>query len=254
MDLNLYLRVLWRFRFLVVLGTVVASTLALLSIVKVDLSDPGQLEYRQEEQWVSYSTLFVTQQGFPWGRTIVTEGANATVEAQAEGLRVKLADPGRFSALAILYSRLADSDQVRKIMLQDGPIDGTIEAAPVLTSTSSNGDALPLISIAAIAPTPGGAVSLAERETAALREYLRRQQDATGIKQQDRVVVNVLKRATKAELYEGRSTTPAIVAFLTVLIATVGLAFLLENLRPRVRIAITEEPTAPTAVATRRSA
>ena len=254
MDVNLYLRVLWRFRFLVLLGMVAATTLALLSLVRIDLSDPGRLEYRQEEQWVSYSTLFVTQQGFPWGRTIVIEGARASVDEEVNRLGIKLADPGRFSTLAILYSRLADSDPVRAIMLKDGPIEGTIEAAPILASEGGGDDALPLISIAAIAPTPAKALNLVKRETAALRQYLALQQRTTRIPEAERVVVSVLKRGTEPELFAGRSTTPAIVTFLAVMIAVLGLAFLLENLRPRRRLPAGEDAQPASLDVARRTA
>ena len=252
MDVQLYFRVLWRFRLLVVIGLILASSLAMLSVYRLDLSNPTKLEHRQDEAWVSYSTLFVTQQGFPWGRTIVIEGARGSVENEAGRLRVKLADPGRFSTLAILYSHLADSDPVRSIMLKNGPIDGEIEAAPVLASDGD--DALPLISIAAIAPTPANALSLVERATSALRIFLERQQSTTGIPKAERVEVSLLKRGTEPELYEARSVTPAIVTFLAVMIAVFGLAFLFENLRPRLRVPAGDDAVPASLDAARRTA
>ena len=48
--------------------------------------------------------------------------------------------------------------------------------------------------------------------------------------------------STKAALIAGRKKTLAIVAFLAVLIATIALTFVLENLRPRIQAVA---PTAP---------
>ncbi len=56
-------------------------------------------------------------------------------------------------------------------------------------------------------------------------------------------------------LLEGRSKTVPIVVFLTVMLAVIGLAFILENLRPRVRpVADVSDPqAAPRPVRRRRS-
>ena len=68
MDLQLYARVLWRFRFVVAVGTALAIGLAFMSYYKVSFSDGVSVTYREGEVWRSDATLFVTQPGFPWGR------------------------------------------------------------------------------------------------------------------------------------------------------------------------------------------
>src|SRR2546423_9864638 len=98
MDLSLYSRVLWRWRLFVVPGLLLAIFAAVFSVARVG---PHGVSYRQSEQYVSYSKIFVTQQGFPWGR--LTPAANST-------------DPGRFASLATIYSSLADGDGVRQIL------------------------------------------------------------------------------------------------------------------------------------------
>ena len=45
MDLELYLRVLWRFRLVMVTGLLLASTLALLSYMRVSFEGTPRLEY-----------------------------------------------------------------------------------------------------------------------------------------------------------------------------------------------------------------
>src|SRR5437588_2881139 len=106
MDLPVYMRVLWRFRWLVLVGVVAAVGLSVLSVARIGGSP--FLRYRKSPVYVSYSKLFVTQQRFPWG------SLNPPVSA----------DPSRFTSLAILYSQLATSDPVQRIMLRPGPLAG----------------------------------------------------------------------------------------------------------------------------------
>lgn len=242
MDLRLYLRVLWRFRALLVLGFLLANALAFMSLMRVEFKDGSiSASYREQEQWVSYSRLFVTQRGFPWGQLTIPESSSAATAPVGDEVPLTpvapendrpVADPGRLTTLAILYAQLATSDQVRNILLEDGPIVGTLEAAPVTISGDSKGEALPIVSIAAIAPSPGAAVSLARRQTSAFREFIARQQVAGSIPNANRVALTVVKRADTAELFQPRSKTRPIVVLITVLLAVMGLAFMLENLRP----------------------
>ena len=213
MDLALFFRVLWRFKLIMVPALIAATALGLLSVAKVDPSK-FTVTYRKPQQYVAYSTLFVTKPGFPWGR--LTVGSD---------------QQGHFTSLAIIYANLLPTDQVRKRMNAHGEIPGRVEAAPVTVPTS--GEALPLIRIAAIATSPSRAITLSQRASDALRTWVLAQQNATETPEHDRVLVQQIARADKATLFEGRSKTLAIVVFLSVLIAAAALAFVLENLRPR---------------------
>jgi hypothetical protein len=239
-DLQLYLRVLWRFRLLVGIGLVLACGLAFLAVVRVDPSHSPHFRYRKDQQWVSYATLFVTQRGFPWGRSVIPSASTPSAyPSTGTSSEQQFADPSRFSSLAILYSQLATSDPVRAIMLRDGPIDGTIEAAPVLSQTGYT-EALPLVSIAGIGKSPPAAISLARRTMVALQEFLQQQQNSNDIPQKYRVLVTVVNNPDKAKLLAGRSMTVPFVVFLSVMIVFSGIAFLLENMRPRIRPVATD--------------
>jgi capsular polysaccharide biosynthesis protein len=215
MEVALYLRVLWRFKLIVIMGLVLAIGLSFLSLYKVG-GNP-MLQARKKPQYVSYSTLFVTQPGFPWG----------SLHPPAS------ADPTRFTSLAILYSQLATTDSVQRILRKSGPMTGKVEVAPLLDP--SNQEALPLISIAGFADSPAGAESLAARETKALLTFISEQQKSSEISDNNRVLVTQVKEPTEARVFQKAKKTLAIVVFLAVMMATCGLAFLLENLRPRVR-------------------
>jgi hypothetical protein len=230
-DLQLYARVLWRFKLLVLLGLMLAAALATISLVRVS---PDGLTYRQVELWQSTTRLGVTQNGFPWGRLLATEPTTEpTVGEQAQRLGIPIADPNRLNGLTVLYAELATSDPVRQLMRRDGPIGGQIIATPVIVGESRN--LLPLIDLVAISTSPQAAIKLAERGSTAFDTYLREQQRANKVPAADRVVVEQLMRPRAATIFQGRSMTMPIVIFLAVMFATVALIFLLENLRPRRR-------------------
>jgi hypothetical protein len=224
MDLGLFFRVIWRFRILVALGLVIALSLTVLAMARVSFSGgPPRLVYRQHEQWQSYTTLIVSPRGFPWGRSVFSLNY----------------DPSRYASLATIYANLAESDAVKRRMIREDP-HATILAKPLLAGSASNAPPLPLFTVAATARSGGTAVTDAEHATSAFLQFLKGQQSDNGIPQKARVNVAVIKHATKPELLKGRSKTTPAAVFLTVMLAFIGLAFMLENLRPRVRV-VSEE-------------
>jgi hypothetical protein len=111
-----------------------------------------------------------------------------------------------------------------------GPLGGTIQTFPVLAGGETP---VPMIIFDAIAPTPEAAVSLAQRHVDAFKDFVTHEQNTSGIPQDERVVVNTLNAPQAASLLEDRKKTRPILIFLTGLVAVLGLAFVLENLRPR---------------------
>lgn len=244
MDLALIGRVLWRFRFLVVFGLIVAFALAFLSYVRVSFEDGSPtLSYRGTELWQSDAILLVTQSGFPWGRSVTAEpepvGEDVTVVKPP-----RFAETERFQALASLYAALAISDDVRDIVLESGPIDGKLEASPVLASELVSPELrsqlnvsgpLPLLRISAAAESSEGATALAARAADAFGTYLEEKQSLSGIPERKRVLVTTLREPREAELVDGRSKIyPALIGA-GVVALTLLLAFSLENARPRTR-------------------
>lgn len=221
MDLGVFFRVIWRFKIVVAIGFVLALTLAALSLARVDFKGGSpSVSHRQQEQWQSYTTLIISPRGFPWGRSVFSLNF----------------DPSRFATLATIYANLAQSDAVKRIMVRDWNIrHAAIQAQPVL-STSNNSSALPLplMTIGATTSSARSSTAAAERATSAFLDFLRAEQSDNGIPTDKRVVVSEIKHATPPVLLKGRSKTTPVAVFLAVMIAFVGLAFVLENLRPRV--------------------
>ena len=238
MDLPLYVQVLWRFRALVLAGIVLAVGLSLLSLFTVTFHGGLHIRYRQQQAWKSTETLLVSQAGFPWGRaSLSTERNGQTVEFAA--------DPSRFSDLAVFYSHLANGDPVRLRVAQGGPLGGaySYQVDPVVDSSGATTSTLPIFAITGRGPSPEAAVGLTRRVAGAFRAYIAGQQVAARIPPAQRVTITTVSSPDSPSVI-GRKLTFPIVVFAAVLIATVVLAFVLENIRqlrgtdPRVRDAV----------------
>ncbi len=234
MDLRLYGRVLWRFRVIVLVGFVLAVLLTVLSVARVSFAGGPSLSYRQQETWQATSRIFVTQHGFPLLRSVYTKVIPVGTQSNGTPNYIPvLSDPGRFSSYSTLYADLATSDAVRALMQRSGPVRGTVAANPVLTNIV--GTPLPLVDLQGLAPNPKDATDTAQRATRALTTYIERQQDALGLPASERVVLNVLNQPASATKVGPRSKTRPVVVFLAAMMAVIGLVFVLENLRPRLR-------------------
>jgi hypothetical protein len=241
MDLHLYLRVLKRFRVVVIVGIALAALLALSSYYTIGRNG---LTHREGQTWESSATISVDPKGyFLYGRSISPDTAQALEQARAgspEALQelyknidpAEFADAGSLTSTAIIYLKLATSDAVINRIREDGrgPLGGTVQTFPVLAGGETP---VPMIIFDAIAPSPEAAVSLAERHVKAFKDFVTDQQNSSDIPQDERVEVNTLNAPQGATLLEARKKTRPILIFLTGLVAVLGLAFVLENLRPR---------------------
>jgi hypothetical protein len=244
-DLALFFRVLWRFKAIVLLGLSLAFALAFLSYVKVDFGNGFKLTYRENAQWESLSTLFVTDPNFTLGST--SDGGAGDAEAAAAAAE-------RMLSLTALYMQLATSDPVLVMMAREAPIDGIVQTYPITSTGDSRGDPLPMMTFSAISATPERAHRLARRHIKAFQTYIRNDQNRVGVAPGKRVRVEVVRQPQVPTLLVPRKKTRPIIVFLTVAIATFGLAFILENLRPRVRVVPDQQATRRPKTSRRRSA
>lgn len=202
----------------VVIGVILAMLFAFLAVARVDWRE-GSVSYRSHELWQNSAQLLLTQPGFPEGRSVFPSTAQSTGSPT-------YADPGRFVSLADLYAQIATSDAVRRKMLAEGPIDGTVQAAAQL---SASGNPTPIVNIFGKSDTPAKATALARRATNALLAYLETQQAVASIPESQRVDIQVLKVSDSPILVEPRKKTLPVIVFLAVLTITVAFAFMLEN-------------------------
>jgi hypothetical protein len=229
-DLQLYMRVIWRFRLLVLAGIVLAFVLAFLSFAKVSLAGGSpKITYRKPLTYSSRATVFVTQTGFPWGRVYFP-----SQPTKAPGVfTTPYADAGRFAGLAVFYAQFVTTDTIRTLMARGGPINGYIYAEPLVDLTTEN--SLPMFQVVGVSKNKGDSITLANRGARTIREYVENQQRAAGIPPKQRVMLQITGVARDAIVLTKRKKTIPVAVFLTVLVATIGLAFVLENLRPRIR-------------------
>ncbi len=221
MDLQLYARVIWRFKWLVALGVIVAFSLSVLSVFQVSLKSP-HLKARSVEQWKSTETLLVKPPGAPW------LGLNYS----------KNADPQKYSTLGTILVQFVMSDEVRRLINQAWPLTkyDVIQAFPVLAqSYNSSSPPLPLISVEVTSYSQWRSRQLVEHTTAAFRSYVEQLQAQNNIPTNRRVLVTTVRSYEPPLLLAGHSKTLPVVVFLTVMLGVFGLCLVLENLRPRVR-------------------
>jgi hypothetical protein len=252
MDLQHLFRALWRFRLVIAMGTLLAIAIAGLSYMRVDFSDGRPtFTYRQQEQWQSSATIFLTSKGFPWGAVVdpgvIREQGQEAIDP------ADIVDAERLTYLADLYRELASSDAVFRILAEDGPVEGALVPQTVLSSDESS--PLPMVNLAAVAASREEAVALATRYMGAFRTFLEQRQTNSGIPEEKRVVAEVVREPSGAELIQARKKTRPIFLFLAVMVVTCGIVLVLENLRPRIRpVPADSSSHEASAVATRRSA
>lgn len=229
MDFAVYLKVLWRHRLLIAAGVLLALSLAFFSYARVGLDGvKPSVTHREDEVWRSASTLFVTQEGFPWGRSILDDvikvgGKDGLPPAYIP----RYGDPGRYSGLAQLYAALARSDDVQRAVLKDAPAGSRYET--VVAKSADNSTVLPLIHVTGYAGSPQSAEALAHRAAQTFRTYLARQQIQNGIPPDRRVQLTLLSRASEPELFAGRSLVRPAFVFLLVITVFIALAFVADN-------------------------
>ena len=192
------------------------------------------MERRGVEQWSSDSSIFVTQEGFPWGRVTLgdtTVPGMPSAETSGGDSKTPFADPARFSNLALLYANLAQSDEVRG-RLPGHPTRAQIEPR-VLDATGGGVSFLPIIKLTVFAGSAEGAIDLNKKAIAALRDYIERNQRASDTPANERIRLDVINEPTGASLISGHSTAIPMLAFLLCLLGAVAVAHIMENLRPR---------------------
>ena len=250
MDVLLFGRVLWRFKFVVLGGFVLAVALAVLTVVKIDTAHGAPfIAKRTAPLYSSSATLLITQSGFPWGSAVQGYTTSPSAGPVANG------DLSRLTSLANLYVQLANSDIIRTLVAKKAPSTLALFASQNYSiSPSFYSTPLPIVTLTATSRTGALAVADAQASANVLKTYLRQQQNAAGIDSSKRVVVQELQAPKKAVVVNTTKKTLPAVVFLTIMLAVLGLVFVLENMRPRVAVSSVSEAEPLLDVGTRRTA
>jgi hypothetical protein len=238
MDIRLLLRVIARFRYLAIFGVLLAGAAMVFSVARLDRST-WQLSYRQKLQYRSTAVLLVDGNRPSWlyavppGSTAAgaSQDTTTTTTEGSDASGGPIADPARLGGLTSLYGYFVQSDAVRRLTGDDA-INSV--GAETITADVGNGrrEPLPLLAITATAGSRTGAVDLARRVTEAFRRYVLERQTRAQVSDDERVTLRVVNAPSPATLVAPRSYTRAVVAGLMVIVATIGLMLVIENLRP----------------------
>jgi hypothetical protein len=228
------MRVLWRFRVVVALGVVLGLLLAIVAVVRIDFVDGSpKLTARTPVEWVSTSMMQVTQPGFPDGYSQLGDTLATPQSGLSGQTQPRFSDPTRYSLLTGVYVLYAKSDPLERVVLRGtGP---NTRYDPLTVKSDDGSTVLPFIAMAGYGPSAEAAELVANRATAALQRYVSQRQVRAGIPPDKRTVLLVTSPASKAEVFKPRSLVRPIFLFLVPVLLAVGLAFMLENLRPRKR-------------------
>jgi len=229
MDLNRHLTVLRRWRLIAIAGLGIALALSFAVALKVSFDGGLKVGWRSKPTYQSTSRLFVTQVGFPWGRVVLPTAAvpgAAPAQPTTRGDKTQYASPERFADLAVVYSYLANSEQVRALM-RPQPEPDKISVIPVLNPGTGTG--LPLLEVQTRAEDATVATRLNASAVGALARFLDAQQKANRISAKERVQIQVLNPPSPAKIVKGRPLIGAVLTFLLAIGGTIGLIYILEN-------------------------
>jgi len=238
---NIYLRGLLRFWWVLLLGLIIASAVAVLAVYSVELKAPPTLTERSTPTYTAGARILVTTRQKPYYRTGVDvapatpslgTGDSSTSAANGE----ERADFGTLITAANLYPLLIESDQVARLRRGlFGYIPGVVSAQAVYAVNTPGRfvpSRVPVIQIVAAAKTRQNAARLAQGTVDAFTKFIAREQDAGNVKPSDRVIIQQIQAPLAVVSSGGTSFSMPLLAFIAVALAFGGLAVLLDRLFP----------------------
>ena len=237
-----------RFRLLIALGVVAGAALALTSAYKVDVRTfPPQLTAREQPTYTAGTQLEVSSPVAPYYRSAVdvpvVTPARSAEEEEPTNL-VEQAEPSvqTLIAAANYYPLVIEGDQVKALRERlYGKIDGTVRASAIGATTTPNRQEpgrLPFIQVVASADSPANAKALAQSTADAFIRFVRDEQQRTGIRPAQRLVIEQLRKPERTFEVGGTSMNLPILIFVALVGFAVGLAYLLDRLFPRRQAAV----------------
>ena len=234
MDLRSAAEAIRSHRRVAYVGVGLAFLLSILAFAK-PVADVPPLEPREPVEYESTVRLFITQPGFPWGRSVLRVIEEQTVEG----------DPSRFAALALLYAQLANSAVIQREVVLDGErlpdIETSEVVATVVPTSEFSTNPLPLIDITALHTSADGSQQLARDTAIELRNYVVKGQTEAGTPESERIVLLQIDAADPGEAVGTPVLSLPVIVFTTIVLLTLGLIFTLSNLERTTRGALDDE-------------
>jgi hypothetical protein len=237
-GVGVYLNALRRFWWVVALGAAVATVAAVAARYSIGVFPPS-LTDKTAISYTATSRLLVSsannpeirsQTSFPVrGRTVSGERASSS-----QPPIVQFNDINTVVRNANLYPLLIESDEVADFRRERyGELPGSVTALGEYATAVGNRvelSEIPVIRLTAVSDSDDGAIELADKTAKAFIGWLLSEQDRTGVRTQDRMVVEQLNVPLAAAASQGSSNAMPILVFLMVFGAFCVLAVLLDRL------------------------
>jgi hypothetical protein len=218
MDVRIFLRVLWRFKWLVLGGAVLGIVVA---VVAYSSTAPVPT-------WQSQSEVLITAASDPYGRAVeqyTDPGAKTSVPAAPIG------DQTYMEGLAPIYATLANGIAAQALIHKTARVPGAVRASEVDDEAADS--VLPFVQLTATAPSSRDATTLANKAASAVASYVGGQQRTAAVPAAERVQLVVVQPGSSATLISSHKVSIPILVFVAIFGAAIVLALLLENASPR---------------------
>ncbi|MGC5225255.1 hypothetical protein ACPW96_22030 [Micromonospora sp. DT81.3] len=229
METPKYLQVLWGYKWLLLVGAIVAMVAAFFAGFTIQ---NGQVVSRAAQTWSATTTL------------LITSASDPIYQAEIPGVPLQegVSEP-QFNDLAesaLIYAYIISSDEIQtEVESEVGTLDPETESiSAVRRTTQPAGDErfpgryeLPIVEVIGTAPTADQAQLISRTTADTFVTYLAAQQDAQQLAPELRVEVNTLGVNPAVEGETSNPAIPIVVTFFGVFLAFVVLAFILSGIR-----------------------
>ncbi|KJL40341.1 hypothetical protein [Microbacterium trichothecenolyticum] len=228
MDVPKYLQVLWRSKWFLLVGAVVAAIAAFFAgFTIID----GKVTSRAVQSYTAATTLLVAGESDNMYQAVVP--GQPLVEGQTQPETVDL------TSKAILYAYLISGLDMRgEVEDQIGVFSDDESLTALRRTTQPGGDesfpgryVLPILSVVGTSLNPDRAEEIADTAADLFLAQVVAEQDAATLPDSDRVVVSVLDRAPATEVEGSNPAIPIVITFLGVFLLFVAAAFILAGVR-----------------------
>ena len=230
MDIPLYGRALWTYKWLLLAGIVVAVLASLMSGYRLEGS---KLTSRAVESYTSSTTV------------LLSNGQTSLFQAKAPGEAIEQGQsaPQRrdLSATAILYAYLISGDVIRSATEDAVGTFASDEAVTAVQRTTQPPTSeltpgrfnLPVVSVIGTAATAERAEQISRAATEAFESYVSQQQDSAQVPADQRVSLNTLNIGSAERVDTGNPLIGVVVVGAGTLAIFIALIFVLYNARMR---------------------
>jgi len=212
MDVALFLSVVWRAKRLVLAGALLAAVLAVLAYGTPSFSG-GHLTVvpRSAEVWQSEAQLLIGQSSYPYRNPPEPDGS--------------------LGSLSPIYANLANGSVVQEEIHRQFGTRATVKASEDVDLAASS--FLPFVLLVATAPTATEAARLAQGAASIFEAFVTRQQVAQGVPPAHRIQLSVVQSGAKPKLAEGHKLSIPVLVFVAIMMGTVALVLIKDNVRRR---------------------